>query len=109
MSDKEITPHEFREAGYLQEVNRMMFHPLGLALAVEYEADDDFVGRFFCYDWRDDDEGGSFKEPNVEKYLSVKREVEKRYTNRMAALGYWVQPVYDRVVDSRRYLFQEGH
>lgn len=32
---KRMNIKEFREEGYLQEVNRQFFHPLGLALELE--------------------------------------------------------------------------
>jgi hypothetical protein len=35
---KRIDVREFREFGYLQEVNRLMLHPLGLALEVVVES-----------------------------------------------------------------------
>ena len=31
---KLITPKEFAEKGYMQEVNRRFLHPLGLAIAI---------------------------------------------------------------------------
>jgi hypothetical protein len=52
---------EFRERGYLQEVNRLFFHPLGMALAVEQGDDGEwrFVG---VLDARDDPEGFMFED-----------------------------------------------
>ncbi len=37
---KKINIKEFREFGYLQEVNRRFLHPLGLALEVVIDDDD---------------------------------------------------------------------
>lgn len=34
---KKIDIKEFRESGYLQELNRTFLHPLGLALEVEID------------------------------------------------------------------------
>jgi hypothetical protein len=36
---KHISIREFRAEGYLQEVNRMVLHPLGLALSVVVQED----------------------------------------------------------------------
>jgi hypothetical protein len=47
---------EFRKAGFLQEVNRQFFHPLGLALEVVAEEDgSEHLGG--VWDYRDDPEG----------------------------------------------------
>lgn len=47
---------EFREKGFLQEVNRRFFHPLGLALSVEIDEDGlERLGKI--WDYRDDPEG----------------------------------------------------
>ena len=50
---------EFREKGYLQEANRLFFHPLGLALSVDIdkEGNESFGG---IWDYRDDPEGMTF-------------------------------------------------
>ena len=39
MDKKKISIKEFREKGFLQEVNRIFFHPLGLALEVNIDDD----------------------------------------------------------------------
>lgn len=47
---------EFREFGFLQEVNRLFFHPLGLALEIVIEEDGtEHLGGI--WDYRDDPEG----------------------------------------------------
>jgi hypothetical protein len=52
---------EFRAQGFLQEANRLFFHPLGLALFVEVDDDgNETLGG--VYDSRDDDEGFCFAE-----------------------------------------------
>jgi hypothetical protein len=35
MTRANLTPDQFRHGGYLQEVNRLFFHPLGLARAAD--------------------------------------------------------------------------
>lgn len=49
---KRIDIKEFREEGFLQEVNRQFFHPLGLALEVLI---DDEEGMFFADNMIDED------------------------------------------------------
>lgn len=50
--------NKFRDFGYLQEVNRQFFHPLGLALAVtEDDETGDVVGIAGIIDNRNDPEG----------------------------------------------------
>ena len=39
MGKKTMDIKEFRSEGYLQEVNRRFFHPLGMALYINKEAD----------------------------------------------------------------------
>lgn len=64
-ADKRCTPlmdlTEFRDLGFLQEVNRCFFHPLGLALAVEVEEHGPQAGKvidlYGIYDSRQDPEG----------------------------------------------------
>ena len=59
MDIKRIDISEFREFGFLQEVNRQFFHPLGLALETVIE--DDGTERLGgVWDYRDDPEGMSF-------------------------------------------------
>jgi hypothetical protein len=53
---KRIDIKEFREFGFLQEVNRKFLHPLGLALEVIIEKDGSAkLGG--VWDYRDDSEG----------------------------------------------------
>lgn len=83
----QMTAAEFRDAGYLQEVNRQFFHPLGLAMFVDLEA-----GTFGIYDDRADPEGwyyGSDLGPKAEAIAAIEA---ARRPQREAALGYWVQP-----------------
>jgi len=56
---KTMTVKEFREQGYLQELNRRFLHPLGLALEVVLH--DDGTETFGeVWDSRDDPEGFMF-------------------------------------------------
>jgi len=91
---RHIPPREFREAGYLQELNRRFLHPLGLALAVSVdEAGEETVGPI--WDCRDDPEGVVFEDGVVDasKAARVSTELEERAPRRIEALGFVVQPV----------------
>lgn len=95
---KLIELDEFMDAGYLQEVNRRFFHPLGLALMVAADTDDE-TGEVTS-DWRiegiidvrDDPEGMIFEEVDPEKVERIEQEETRRRPAREAALGYWIQP-----------------
>lgn len=84
---------EFREFGYLQELNRTFLHPLGLALEVVVE--DDGTERLGgVWDCRDDPEGMRYEGMDLtEKAQRVAEERDRRYLDRETALGYWHQPV----------------
>jgi len=57
---------EFRKEGLLQEVNRLFFHPLGLAMAINVNKDGDEI--LDCiWDYRDDPEGIFFGEGMIDK------------------------------------------
>jgi hypothetical protein len=94
MSDvKKIDIEEFRNFGFLQEVNRQFFHPLGLALEVD-PIKNIIVGIWDC---RDDPEGIYYndltKESSIQKALNVKKFKEERDKSRMERLGYIIQPI----------------
>lgn len=105
MSDREDTPKwidlkEFVDKGYLQEANRLFFHPLGLSLAVA--VDDVGVGVTFhgFMDCRDDPDGVLFGPSftpdqalqREEKVNFIKAEMEKRAQHRIEKYGSAVQP-----------------
>jgi hypothetical protein len=82
---KRIDIKEFRELGFLQEVNRQFFHPLGLALEVII---DDITKKETLggiWDYREDPEGNFFANEMLseEKMRYVadlkKSKVTKRY------------------------------
>lgn len=101
MSEKirRISIKEFREKGYLQEVNRRFFHPLGLALEViiDDKTGEEKLGG--VWDYRDDPEGIAFgkdvtskpdfkvKAENIEKEFTAKKEYREK------SLGFFIQPV----------------
>lgn len=87
---------EFRSKGYLQEVNRLLLHPLGLALQVTIDDENNEVisGIIDC---RDDDEGIIFAtigEPHASKAAFIAEERERRREKRSKLFsGDVVQPV----------------
>lgn len=95
---KKMSPREFRELGYLQELNRRFLHPLGLA--IEIAIDKDGVERFGgVWDYRDDPEGLIFA-PGVidpDKALRIQMEAEQKKATRKKLLkGHFVQHPDDR-------------
>jgi len=62
---KRINIKEFREQGYLQELNRQFLHPLGMALEIiiDEEGNEKLGG---VWDYRDDPEGMFYAEEVVE-------------------------------------------
>ena len=79
---------EFRELGFLQEVNRLVLHPAGLALAIEV-MEDGSERLYGIYDHRDDPEGILYGEGQMEwaKVKSVRAEWLNHYFPRCEALG----------------------
>lgn len=82
-----------REDGYLQEVNRNFFHPLGLALAIN--VDDENNGVLSILDARDDPQGFNFLDTIdlLPKAAKIKQISDERSEARLQALGYWNQPL----------------
>lgn len=76
---KYIDIREFVEFGYLQELNRVFLHPLGLALEV-IENDDGSVYISGVQDHRDDPDGFRFAEghTSTEKTMNVNHEFCRR-------------------------------
>ena len=100
MSKNRMSVKEFRERGYLQELNRRFLHPLGLALEVVVEEGE--TERFGeVWDYRDDPEGLIFGDALLDesKALFINGEVMSRSPARRAALGYVVQPIEEDTDD----------
>lgn len=99
---KYITPREFLEGGYLQEVNRQFLHPLGLALSISIDEDDptdegEFGG---VWDYRDDPEGMMFGGPDNYgldhgKAQAVELERKAHEPARRKLFGQTVQPLFE--------------
>lgn len=89
---------EFLENGYLQEVNRLFFHPLGLALEVSVEPIEGGGARLSgIWDFRDCPEGVYFgdlsSEDQKQKMKIVKKQRLRLAKTRKKLLGYEIQPI----------------
>ena len=89
---KHLDLREFVDSGYLQEVNRRFFHPLGLALAVMID-DMGTVELDEIRDGRDDVEGNVFDQVDLAKAEYIQAEWDDRAGVRQCVLGYVIQPV----------------
>lgn len=98
---KRIDIAEFREHGYLQEVNRRFLHPLGLALEVVVQGDGtERLGG--VWDYRDDPEGMNFSEMDLSaKADAVQVEWDAKAVTRLASLGYVIQPASTQIQESK--------
>lgn len=86
---------EFREEGFLQEANRLFFHPLGLALEVIIEEDGtEKLGG--VWDYRSDPEGILFSPGtpiSKEKARNIESLRKSHYSERLKILGSEIQGV----------------
>lgn len=90
---KYMSVKEFRELGYLQELNRLLLHPLGLALEVVLQENgQEYFGK--VWDNRDDPEGMIYGEGMIDpaKVKHVYDQMAERQITRLAKLGYVIQP-----------------
>jgi hypothetical protein len=96
MAVKYLSVREFRELGFLQEINRRILHPAGLALEVTVSTDgaEQISG---VWDFRDDPEGIVFgdlsKTENREKAVTVEGFMEAHFAGREEKFGWVVQPI----------------
>lgn len=91
-----ISGKEFREAGFLQEANRLFFHPFGLALAMMEP--DPGEGCFLTVVDRRELPGGVIFAPELdlaEKQKKLVIEKAERFAARLKAYGYWIQRASD--------------
>lgn len=93
-----MTPKEFRELGFLRELNRQFLHPLGLALTTVREADG--TERFGDVDDRRDEPEGLAFAPAVlatEAAHEQAQEIEAlraaKTIPRLALFGWEIQPI----------------
>lgn len=90
---KKMTVKEFREQGYLQELNRQFLHPLGLALEVDLNEDgtESFGG---VWNYRDDPEGMIYGDDIIDraKATRIQQEALSKQSTRYARFGWVIQP-----------------
>jgi hypothetical protein len=98
---KRIDIKEFREKGYLQELNRRFLHPLGLALEIISE-DDGTEKLGGVWDYRDDEEGiyydlANSDDERIERFKEneffVFNEMMKRSEKRTEMFGSNIEPI----------------
>lgn len=90
---KKMSAKEFRQLGYLQELNRQFLHPLGLALEINREKDGtETFGE--VWDYRDDPEGMLFGPDMIDadNAARIEEETARKKTSRIHLLGYAIQP-----------------
>jgi hypothetical protein len=94
-----INLKEFVDHGYLHEINRQFFHPLGLALSIQVD-DDGAHSVAGIWDYRDDPEGMIFSEETLDpdKALRIVTEQKEKSKIREERLGFTIQPFMSEVV-----------
>lgn len=119
---KKMTPKEFYELGYLQELNRQFLHPLGMALEVVIDDETGDVSFGKVWDYRDDPEGMQFA---LEEYdarteqevLEMRAKAERimaeqanKAQTRVERLGYVTQDLYTkRELAEAREAYEEAY
>jgi hypothetical protein len=92
---KRIPIKEFRELGFIQEINRQLLHPCGLALEVmlDKETGEETLGG--VWDYREDPEGISYQDGvlSPEKSRLVDHLFMSKADYRRENLGFIIQPV----------------
>lgn len=86
---------EFRQGGYLQEVNRQFLHPLGLALEVEIDDETGSESLGGIWDYRDDPEGMLFADGMIDlgKVKRIRDEKNAKSGVRVELIGSVIQAV----------------
>jgi len=96
---KYINIKEFREMGYLQEINRLFLHRLGLALEIQIDEEgNECLGGI--WDYREDDEGIIYdlknscndrKDRFKEKSEFIRQQLEKYDKVRKKNFGFTIE------------------
>jgi len=96
-----MTVKEFQEQGFLQEVNRQFFHPLGIALEVIIDRNGEMkFGK--VWDYRVDEDGMRYdlKNSNLERIQRFQKNAnhieslrKEKAEKRMQILGYVIEPI----------------
>ncbi|PZT57336.1 hypothetical protein [Paenibacillus silvae] len=95
---KYVDIKEFREKGYLFELNRKFLHPLGMALEVKIDDNGkEILGG--VWDYREDPEGMLYDDKTMkskksaEKAAHIEREFDQKATHRAKEYGFVIQPL----------------
>lgn len=98
MGNKKMNIKEFKDFGYLQELNRRFLHPLGLALEVAFDQKEEKWILGGIQDHREEgiyfgfeDYNGKEKREALEKYSNVEHENIKRKEERINELGFYIE------------------
>jgi hypothetical protein len=95
---KRMDIKEFRAKGYLQEINRLLLHPLGLALEVIINDEDGSERLGGVWDYRDDPEGLAYLDEVAsspefqQKAQYIAAQFHSRAQRRQEELGFIIQP-----------------
>lgn len=89
---KKMTVADFVDEGFLQEANRLFFHPRGIAISTVQDGDELTFGKIL--DHRDDPEGITFLPSLIssQKVCAVEIEKLKHIESRTALFGSPIQP-----------------
>lgn len=90
---KRMPISEFRSLGFIQEINRRLLHPCGLALEVLVDGEgNETLGGI--WDYREDSEGIYYSEGTIDldKYLSVETLLNSKSEERTRLFGNLLQP-----------------
>lgn len=94
-----ISMKEFTDEGYLQEVNRLFFHPLGLALSVSVVDEDGTTEFNGIIDARNNPSGIVFvdlsDDHSLEQGAKISGLWEEKAKTREEKFGWVVQPLGD--------------
>ena len=93
---KKMSITEFRELGLLQEINRQILHPMGLALSAKYVNDKEIIDCLI--DAREDPEGMCFDNEDISLnyYTNFYKLFNEKRKKRIKFLGYHVQPIINK-------------
>jgi len=92
---KKMSFKEFRDLGFLQELNRQFLHPRGLALAVTQNENNKITSEIEIWDARDDIEGWLFDTLDKDKINRVEQEYKKylKARNKLFSSRKGIQPL----------------
>lgn len=113
---KYLDLNEFMSEGYLQEVNRLFFHPLGLALELQMDDETNTIKLSGIWDQRDDPEGIRFAckdiadmNRKIAKAGRIEQLISTRSIIRKNKLGFNVQPLTESAlgIDMKKAVFND--